>query len=40
MASPPLGKFAGRVSGGSGILELSRQSYLLVLNGLLRISAT
>jgi hypothetical protein len=40
LASPPLGTFAGRVSGGSGVIELSRQSYLMVLSGLLRISAT
>jgi hypothetical protein len=38
LSSPPLGTFAGRVSGGSGVIELSRQSYLLMLNGLLRMS--
>jgi hypothetical protein len=38
LRSKPLGTFAGHVSGGSGVIELSRESYLLVLNGLLRMS--
>jgi hypothetical protein len=38
LSSPAVGTFAGHVTGGSGIIELSRQSYLLVLNGLLKMS--
>jgi hypothetical protein len=34
--SAPRGKFAGHLSGGSGLLELSRPSRLLLLNGLLK----
>jgi hypothetical protein len=32
----PRGKFAGRLTGGSGLLELSRPSRLLYLNGLVK----